>query len=177
MCSSDLIEPAIDELSTILRERHKLPAAYPDDFSAEDQAGLVREAQRNTGTFRILTFVLGGIALLVGGIGIMNMMLVSVHERTREIGIRKSVVATPGTVQMQFLIEAAVLSAVGGAAGVLSGIGATQVIGLLAGWRTIISPSALLVAFTVALVTGLFFGYYPARRAARMDPIVALRYE
>ncbi len=171
------IEPAIDELSTILRERHKLPAAYPDDFSAEDQAGLVREAQRNTGTFRILTFVLGGIALLVGGIGIMNMMLVSVHERTREIGIRKSVGATPGTVQMQFLIEAAVLSAVGGAAGVLSGIGATQVIGLLAGWRTINSPSALLVAFTVALVTGLFFGYYPARRAARMDPIVALRYE
>lgn len=171
------IEPAIDELSTILREGHKLPASYPDDFSAEDQAGLVREAQRNTGTFRLLTFVLGGIALLVGGIGIMNMMLVSVHERTREIGIRKSVGATPGTVQMQFLIEATVLSALGGAAGVLCGIGATRLIGLLAGWRTLISPPALLLAFTIALATGLFFGYYPARRAARMDPIVALRYE
>ena len=171
------IEPAIEELSTILRDQHKLPASYPDDFSAEDQAGLVKEAQRNTGTFRLLTFVLGGIALLVGGIGIMNMMLVSVHERTREIGIRKSVGATPGNVQMQFLIEATVLSALGGVAGIIAGIGATRAIGVLAGWRTVTSVPALVLAFAVALGTGLFFGYYPARRAARMDPIVALRYE
>lgn len=171
------IEPAIDEISTILRDQHKLPASYPDDFSAEDQAGLVKEAQRNVGTFRLLTFVLGGIAMLVGGVGIMNMMLVSVHERFREIGIRKSVGATPGNVQMQFLIEAALLSAFGGAAGVVTGIGATKAIGVLAGWRTVISPTALVVAFVVALGTGLVFGYYPARRAARMDPIAALRYQ
>ena len=171
------IEPAIEELSTIMQEQHKLPPAYPDDFSAEDQAGLVKEAQRTTGTFRVLTFVLGGIALLVGGIGIMNMMLVSVQERTREIGIRKSIGATPSTIQMQFLIEAAVLSALGGGVGVLSGIGATRAIGILAGWRTLTSPAALFLAFSVALGTGLFFGFYPARRAARMDPIAALRYE
>src|SRR3954447_7517917 len=104
------IEAAIDDTSTLLRRNHKLPASYPDDFTAEDQASIVKEAQRATGTFRVLTFALGGIALLVGGIGIMNMMLVSVHERTREIGIRKSVGASPWSVQAQFLIEALVLS-------------------------------------------------------------------
>ena len=125
----------------------------------------------------MLTFALGGIALLVGGIGIMNMMLVSVRERTREIGIRKSVGADPWKVQAQFLIEALVLSALGGVAGVLGGIGVTRAISALAGWETIISLSALLAAVSVALAVGLFFGYYPARRAARLDPVAALRYE
>ena len=171
------IAPAIEQISTMLRQQHKLPAAYPDDFSAEDQAGLVREAQRASSTFRLLTFSLGGIAMLVGGIGIMNMMLVSVHERTREIGIRKSVGATPAKVQLQFLIEALVLSSLGGAVGVLTGVGATRLISTFAGWRTLISPASLAVAFLVALGVGLFFGYFPARRAARMDPITALRYE
>jgi putative ABC transport system permease protein len=171
------IEPAIDEISTLLRDQHQLPPSYPDDFSAEDQAEIVKEAQRATTTFRILTFALGGIALLVGGIGIMNMMLVSVHERIREIGIRKSVGASPWTVQAQFLTEAVVLSTLGGAAGVLAGIGATRSISDFAGWQTLVGTPSLLAAFSVALAVGLFFGYYPARRAARLDPIAALRYE
>jgi len=137
----------------------------------------VKEGQRATTTFRVLTFALGGIALLVGGIGIMNMMLVSVRERTREIGIRKSVGADPWKVQVQFLVEAVVLSTLGGVAGALAGIGATRLISVFAGWQTMISGSSLILSFLVALAVGLFFGYYPARRAARLDPITALRYE
>jgi putative ABC transport system permease protein len=171
------IEPAMDEISTILRERHRLPASSADDFATEDQAALVKEAQGATKTFRVLTFALGGIALLVGGIGIMNMMLVSVQERTREIGIRKSVGATPGNVQTQFLIEAVILSTLGGVVGVVTGIGATRLTGAVAGWQVLISVPSLVVAFSVAFAIGLFFGYYPARRAARLDPITALRYE
>jgi putative ABC transport system permease protein len=171
------IEPVQDAISTLLRRQHKLPESYADDFSTEDQASIVKEAQRATTTFRVLTFALGGIALLVGGIGIMNMMLVSVHERTREIGIRKSVGADPWKVQAQFLIEALVLSILGGIAGVLAGIGTTRAISAVAGWQTLIGAPSLLAAFLVALGVGLFFGYYPARRAARLDPIVALRYE
>lgn len=171
------IEPAIDQITTLLREQHKLPDSYPDDFSAEDQASIVKEGQRATTTFRVLTFALGGIALLVGGIGIMNMMLVSVRERTREIGIRKSVGADPWKVQVQFLVEAVVLSTLGGVAGALAGIGATRLISVFAGWQTLISGSSLILSFLVALAVGLFFGYYPARRAARLDPITALRYE
>jgi putative ABC transport system permease protein len=171
------IEPALDEITTLLRKEHNLPASYPDDFSAEDQASIVKEGQRATGTFRVLTFALGGIALLVGGIGIMNMMLVSVRERTREIGIRKSVGADPWKVQVQFLVEAVVLSTLGGIAGVVAGIGATRLITVFAGWQTLIGVGSLLLAFAVALCVGLFFGYYPARRAARLDPIAALRYE
>ena len=171
------IEPAIDTISTILRRQHKLPDSYPDDFTAEDQASIVKEAQRATSTFRVLTFALGGIALLVGGIGIMNMMLVSVRERTREIGIRKSVGASPWTVQLQFLIEALVLSTLGGLVGVLAGVSATRSITTFAGWQAIVGVPSLILAFLVALAVGLFFGYYPARRAARLDPIAALRYE
>jgi putative ABC transport system permease protein len=171
------IEGVMDEISGILRQQHQLPSSYPDDFSVEDQTEIVKEEQRATGTFRVLTFALGGIALLVGGIGIMNMMLVSVRERTREIGIRKSVGADPWKVQAQFLIEATVLSMFGGAAGVLAGIAATRVTSAVAGWETLLSPRSLVWAFSVAVAVGLFFGFYPARRAARLDPIAALRYE
>jgi putative ABC transport system permease protein len=171
------IEAAQDEIGTLLREQHRLPESYADDFSTEDQAALVKEAQRATGTFRVLTFALGGIALLVGGIGIMNMMLVSVRERTREIGIRKSVGADPWKVQAQFLIEAIVLSALGGLLGVLGGIAVTKAISAFAGWQTLLSVPALVAAVSVAVAVGLFFGFYPARRAARLDPVAALRYE
>jgi putative ABC transport system permease protein len=171
------IEPTMDEIGTLLRRQHRLPESSADDFTIEDQAALVKEAQRASKTFRVLTFALGGIALLVGGIGIMNMMLVSVHERIREIGIRKSVGADPWTVQLQFLLEALLLSMLGGIAGVLAGIGATRLTGSLAGWHVLISAPSVLVAFSVSLGVGLVFGYYPARRAARLDPIAALRYE
>ena len=171
------IEPTIGAIEDTLAENHNLPESYPDDFSAEDQASIVKEAQRATTTFRILTFSLGGIALLVGGIGIMNMMLVSVRERTREIGIRKSVGAAPRTVQAQFLIEALVLSTLGGIIGVVAGIAATDSITAFAGWQTVIGSLSVVFAFSTALAVGLFFGYFPARRAARLDPISALRYE
>jgi putative ABC transport system permease protein len=171
------IEPTQSAIEDLLREQHQLPDHYADDFGTEDQAALVKEAARATTTFRVLTYALGAIALLVGGIGIMNMMLVSVRERTREIGIRKSVGADPWKVQAQFLIEALVLGILGGIAGVLAGLGSIRTINSIAGWETIVSPSSLLVAVLVALAVGLFFGFYPARRAARLDPVAALRYE
>ena len=171
------VNGAMDAIGTLLRSQHRLPASYPDDFSIEDQASILKTAQQATTTFRVLTFALGGIALFVGGIGIMNMMLVSVRERTREIGIRKSVGADPRRIQTQFLIEAVVLSTLGGLAGIAAGIAATRMISAILGWQTLISPNSVIVAVTVALAVGLFFGFYPARRAARLDPIAALRYE
>jgi putative ABC transport system permease protein len=175
--SASEVTPAEDAMSEVLLRRHALPPGYPEDFSTQDQASILKEGQAASTTFKALTFALGGISLLVGGIGIMNMMLVSVHERTREIGIRKSVGASPFMVQAQFLIEAIVLSTLGGVAGVLAGIGSVSAIGSLAGWETLISVPSLVIAFSVALVIGLVFGYYPARRASRLDPISALRYE
>ena len=175
--SESQVTSTMDEMGGILRRNHHLPASYPDDFSIEDQASVLKTSQSASSTFRLLTIALGGIALLVGGIGIMNMMLVSVHERTREIGIRKSVGADPFRVQMQFLIEAIVLSTFGGITGVLGGIGATQIIASLAGWQTLLDPLQLLLAFVISVAVGVFFGYYPARTAARLDPIIALRYE
>jgi putative ABC transport system permease protein len=175
--SASEVTPAEDAMSEVLLRRHALPPGYPEDFSTLDQASVLKEGQAASTTFKALTFALGGISLLVGGIGIMNMMLVSVHERTREIGIRKSVGASPFMVQAQFLIEAIVLSTLGGVAGVLAGIGAVNAIGSLAGWQTLISVPSLVIAFAVALAIGLLFGYYPARRASRLDPIAALRYE
>ena len=171
------IDPAQGAIEDLLRTQHRLPESYADDFSTEDQAALVKEAQRATGTFRVLTYALGAIALLVGGIGIMNMMLVSVRERTREIGIRKSVGADPWKVQAQFLIEALVLGILGGIAGVLAGLATTRLISTIAGWQTLVSTTSLIVGVVVALAVALFFGFYPARRAARLDPIAALRYE
>jgi putative ABC transport system permease protein len=171
------IEPTISTMEDLLRENHKLPDTYPDDFSVEDQAEIVKEAQRATTTFRILTFSLGGIALLVGGVGIMNMMLVQVQQRFREIGIRKSVGASPWTVQAQFLTEAVVLSILGGVVGVFAGIATTRSISGLAGWETIIGAPSVVAAFAAAVAVGLFFGFYPARRAAQLDPITAIRYE
>jgi putative ABC transport system permease protein len=171
------VTAAMDAMGTLLRRQHRLPPSYPDDFSIEDQASILKTAQAASRTFRVLTFALGGIALLVGGIGIMNMMLVSVHERTREIGIRKSVGADPRRVQTQFLIEAAVLSILGGLVGVAAGVGATRLIAGLAGWQTLVTAPAVGLAFGTAVAVGLAFGYFPARRAARLDPIAALRYE
>ena len=171
------ITAAQDAISSLLRRQHKLPASYPDDFTTEDAASIVKTGETASSTFRVLTYVLGGISLLVGGIGIMNMMLVSVRERTREIGIRMSVGADPRRVQLQFLIEALALSILGGAAGIVIGVAATLVISNTAGWQTVLDPVQSVVAFLAAMGVGVFFGYYPARKAARLDPISALRYE
>jgi len=152
------IEATMDGITELLRREHNLPDSYADDFSAEDQASSVKEAQKATGTFRLLTFALGGIALLVGGIGIMNMMLVSVRERTREIGIRKSVGADPRAVQTQFLIEAIVLSTSGGVAGLLAGVVSTRLISAFAGLQTLVAPGSLVLAFAVSVAVGPCFG-------------------
>ncbi len=171
------VVPTMDAIDSLLLERHRILPGRSEDFSTEDQTTIITAAATATATFQTLTLALGAIALIVGGIGIMNIMLVSVSERTREIGIRKAVGAEPGRIQAQFLIEALALCVGGGLVGVGVGIAAARVVSRLAGWPTTIAPASLLVAFGTSLVVGLFFGYYPARRAARLPPAVAMRYD
>ena len=176
--ASESVMPGVqDEIASLLRREHKLGPQDEDDFSIRSQTEILQAMQSTTQTF---TFLLAGIALvslLVGGIGIMNIMLVSVTERTREIGVRKAVGARPRDILGQFLIEAVVLSLIGGILGILLGIAGSEVLSKLAGWNTLILPGSILMAFLFSSAVGIFFGYYPARRAAGMDPIVALRYE
>ncbi len=172
-----LIDKAQTAVTALLRTRHRLPANVEDDFSVRNMTALMSTMQETTGN---ITAFLGGIAaisLVVGGIGIMNIMLVSVTERTREIGIRKALGATYAHILGQFLIEAIVISVTGGLAGIVLGVGSAEVISRFAGWTTVISSYAILAAFGVSVSVGLFFGLYPARRAALLDPIEALRYE
>ncbi len=164
-------------LADLLRQRHRLGPTRDDDFSVRSQADVL---QAFTGVSRTMTLLLGGIAavsLIVGGIGIMNIMLVSVTERTREIGIRKAVGARMRDILVQFLIESVALSVSGGIVGILLGVVGSRLITRLAGWATLISPQAVLLAFSFAVAVGVFFGLYPAQRAARLDPIEALRHE
>jgi putative ABC transport system permease protein len=167
----------MDEIDSLMAERHKITDGKGEDFSTEDQTQIITAAAAATSTFKTLTFALGAIALIVGGIGIMNIMLVSVTERTREIGIRKALGAEPGRIQSQFLVEALALCVGGGLAGVGIGLLAARIVGRLAGWHILISPPSVIVAFASSLVVGVFFGYYPARRAARLPPAVAMRYD
>ncbi len=166
-----------DEIASLLRREHRLGPQDEDDFSVRSQTEILKAMQSTTQTF---TFLLAGIALvslLVGGIGIMNIMLVSVTERTREIGVRKAVGARARDILGQFLIESVVLSLFGGVIGILLGVVGAQLLSQLAGWNTRILPGSILLAFLFSSAVGIFFGYYPARRAAGLDPIVALRYE
>ena len=175
--SSDLINPAMNQIGLLLRQRHHLRPDEDDDFIIRSPNDLA-QAQEQSG--RVMTLLLASIAsvsLLVGGIGIMNIMLVSVTERTREIGVRMAVGATEQDVQRQFLSEALVLSMFGGAIGVIVGIFGSTVISGLLGWPTLLSPLAIAVAVVFSAAVGIFFGYYPARKAAHLDPIEALRYE
>jgi putative ABC transport system permease protein len=175
--SHALVPEVMDAIDELLYERHHILPGRGEDFGTEDQTEIITTAQAATSTFEALTLGLGAIALIVGGIGIMNIMLVSVSERTREIGIRKAVGAEPGNIQAQFLVEALVLCAAGGMVGVGVGIGAAAFINDLAGWETLIDPVALLVALSSAFAVGLVFGFYPARRAARLPAAVAMRFE
>ena len=175
--STDQIDAAQDELKTIMREAHHLYPGEDDDFTIRNQAELTEAA---TATSQILTILLAsvaGVSLIVGGIGIMNIMLVSVTERTREIGIRLSVGARTSDVLIQFLTEAIVLSLAGGLIGVLLSIGIIFILNNYTSMAAIISPEIIFIAVSFAGVIGIFFGFYPARKAANLNPIDALRYE
>jgi putative ABC transport system permease protein len=168
---------AQQQITALLRDRHRIRSGADDDFMVRNLADMADLADQNARLFTILLASIASISLLVGGIGIMNIMLVSVTERTREIGIRMAIGATEGDVQQQFLIEAVVLSLVGGAVGILSGMGASYMITQTLGWPVLVSPTAIVAAVIFSMAVGIFFGFYPARKAARLDPIEALRYE
>jgi putative ABC transport system permease protein len=175
--SQEDIQAARGAITSLLETRHGIAAGGTDDFSIFDQAQLLQTASSISGT---LTLLLGGIAsisLIVGGIGIMNIMLVSVRERTREIGIRKALGARARDILSQFLIEALTLSLLGGVLGIALGLGVSAVIGRIAGWGFIFDPSTVAMATLFSLIVGVVFGVWPARLAARLDPIAALRYE
>ena len=175
--SADRMEIAQQQITSLLRQRHRLAPGRDDDFNIFNQKEI---ADTVNSISKIITLLLGsvaGISLFVGGIGIMNIMLVSVTERTREIGIRIAVGAQPGDIRLQFLIEAVTLSLLGGLIGVLCGVGASHLLGVVADFKAIVSTGSILLAFGVSSVIGIFFGFYPAHKAAALDPIVALRYE
>jgi putative ABC transport system permease protein len=164
-------------VTALLQERHEIGADESDDFSVADQTQLLATATSIYGVLTVLLVGVASISLVVGGIGIMNIMLVSVRERTREIGIRKAIGARNRDILLQFLVEALVLSLLGGLIGVVVGLVASLLIGTLAGWGFTFNPLTLVVATVFSLVVGVVFGVWPARQAARLNPIAALRFE
>jgi len=171
------IPGAQEEITAIMREAHGLASWEEDDFTVRNQSDLTDAAQSTTEVMTLLLAAIASISLLVGGIGIMNIMLVSVTERTREIGIRMSIGARGSDVMTQFLVESTVLSAAGGLLGLLLGLGGARIISSVTGWTTTISPLTVVVALGFSGAIGIFFGFYPARQASELDPIEALRYE
>lgn len=174
---AEQMEAAKQELVTLLREAHRLPADADDDFHLFDQTEINQMATRVTGTLTLLLSAIAGVSLLVGGIGIMNIMLVSVTERTREIGIRLSIGARPRDILAQFLVEAAALSLCGGVLGVAAGFAGAFLGGQLLGISVVVNPGIIAIAVFFTAAVGIFFGFYPARKASNLNPIDALRYE
>lgn len=175
--SEEATDMAIGEISEILRTNHKLKAADEDDFTVRSQAELSSMLSSTTDMMTVLLACIAGISLLVGGIGIMNIMYVSVTERTREIGLRMSIGAKGRHILMQFLIEAVIISIAGGVIGVVLGVGVSAAIKYIAGWPVYVQLWSVVLSFAVCSVTGIFFGWYPAQKASGLDPIEALRYE
>jgi putative ABC transport system permease protein len=175
--SAEAIEPAITEVTALLRQRHHIAAGEDDDFNIRRPEEVIKAQLKTNRTFSLLLLTIASVSMLVGGIGIMNVMLASVAERTKEIGVRLAVGASEGAVQIQFLAEAVALSLLGGTLGVFtSWLGAYGFERFL-GWPMPIPPNALLLALAVSVALGVFFGFYPAWRASRLDPIQALHRE
>ena len=171
------IPNAANEINTLLHDRHRIQPEQEDDFTVRSLNDMAKASESASKVMTNLLLSVALISLIVGGIGIMNILLVSVTERTREIGIRMAVGAKGRHILLQFLVEAITLSMVGGLAGAVLGIGGAQLISYLAGWPTLLSPAAVFGSFLFSGAVGIFFGFYPARKASRLDPITALRYE
>lgn len=175
--SESASDAATDEISNILRKQHRLRSSDEDDFQVRTMAELISALSSTSNLLTILLTAIAGISLVIGGIGIMNIMYVSVTERTREIGLRMSIGARGIDILMQFLIEAIMISITGGIIGVILGISSAKLITMFLSWPTLVSESSIVLSFLVCAATGVFFGYYPAQKASRLDPIEALRYE
>ena len=175
--SQDDMDQVQAEIENLLRQRHHILSGKEDDFNVRNLTSLMEAVSESTSMLTILLGCIAGISLVVGGIGIMNIMMVSVTERTREIGIRKALGATYDNIMMQFMIESMVIGVVGGIIGIVLGCGASQIIGKLGNFTTVITILPILVSFIFSVGIGLFFGIYPAQKAAKLDPIEALRYE
>jgi len=165
------------QIRELLRQRHRLQPAQDDDFWLRNLSEVLQTQEESSKVMTYLLAAIASVSLLVGGIGIMNIMLVSVTERTREIGLRMAVGARARDILTQFLVEAVTLSLIGGVIGIALGVGGSNAINALAEWRTVLAPEAILLAFGFSAAIGIFFGFYPARKASRLDPIEALRYE
>ncbi|HLA81604.1 MAG TPA: FtsX-like permease family protein, partial [Thermoleophilia bacterium] len=165
------------QVRELLRQRHKLQAYQEDDFNIRILAEVFAAQEESASIMAMLLAAIASVSLMVGGIGIMNIMLVSVTERTREIGLRMAVGARGRDILTQFLVEALTLSLIGGVIGIAAGVAGSELIAYFAQWSTLLSPEAVLIAFCFAAAVGIFFGFYPARKASRLDPIEALRYE
>jgi len=174
---ASMMAAAEEEIRGLLRQRHRLQPYQDDDFWIRNLAEVLESQEASSRVLTILLAAIASVSLLVGGIGIMNIMLVSVTERTREIGLRMAVGARGRDILTQFLVEAVTLSLIGGVIGIGFGLVGTYAIAHFAEWRTLVDPRAILVAFGFAAAVGIFFGFYPARKAAGLDPIEALRYE
>ncbi|MCS5598653.1 MAG: ABC transporter permease, partial [Rhodospirillales bacterium] len=175
--SAEVVDDTIRDMTKLLRQRHKIRPGQPDDFFVRNLSSILEARANSSRVMNLLLAAVASISLIVGGIGIMNIMLVSVTERTREIGLRMAVGAKGRDILLQFLIEAVTLSLIGGVIGIVFGLGGSYIIAMIGNSPAIVQPYSIFLAFGFAAAVGVFFGFYPARKAAQLDPIEALRYE